>query len=146
MKNDINATLSADKLAGFLRSLVDKREIITILGAAEVRGTGKGYPLQDALCAILGHFKRNAGQVTASRKEAQNRKDQAEAAVSEMNLAERSGELVPAKLVAGLWDDAVTSGSARISKLPNLSKAQKQSVIDALRSVPAPELPKEGAE
>lgn len=108
----------------FLGQLVEQGVITRV-------GPGKYNPFACNV-AYIRHLRDG---LSNEAKENKARKLKAEAELAEMASAKASGQLVERYDYETNYRDLVARGSMKISRLTNLTKEQKESVLQALREV-----------
>ena len=105
-----------------------------------------GYPVNgkhsttEGLRALFRAERERKGKKTPQEAVAAQQMALDAAAISAMDRGEREGALCPMDMVVQAWEDRIASASTAVSKLQNLTKAQKLCVFEAIRSVGVPSI------
>jgi hypothetical protein len=130
---DDEATVSCEWLAGV--SGYTSREIQRFVASGEVPKPTKGrYSMEGSLRGIFAHIRKQNAKTSPEKQLATLRKEEAQADIAELDLAERIGELRDAAIVDMSWDDAIIRVVDVVRRLP-ITEPQKKKAIDEIREI-----------
>lgn len=126
--------LTGEKLTAYLGGVVALRTVQSICSQAGLPNKG-GFDLQQAVTAIVAHFKASSEKVTIGKAVASAKREEHEASMAALELGKMSGKLVSRADYENNYRDAIAQGVMRISRLKELTERQKEIVLAAIRGV-----------
>lgn len=129
----MNERTTATRLGGILG--VHERQVQRICDAAGLEPIkGQGYETEEAVRAVVQHFKTASEAISAEAEKDKAAKLRAERETAEMTAAERKGLLVPAAAVEIFWADAMIQAVDAVKRQP-ITQAHKDGLIADLRKI-----------
>jgi len=126
---------SADKLSAWLQiPLTTIRGILAPLGIA----AKDGYDTREAVKAMVNHYRTVSEKSSRVTQDARARQQEADAARSELALAQELGRLIDRDEARRLFEQVIVSYREEVRNLGGLTLEQKKAVLEKLAKLVLP--------